>query len=123
MTGKTYYSNTSKLSFTFIISGPFQCSLHLSLIYASHITQLSIRILTDRARGRIRPEIKQEQCGSVKDIPMSLTEPHCSGISKDQNVIRTSNINAKGIISMFHRLRKSIYYRTTQESIETVMKI
>lgn len=71
-----------------MMAGPFQRSLHLSLIYASHITQLSIRILTDRAHGRIRPEIRQEQRGSVKDI----------GISKDQNVIRTSNTNAKAII-------------------------
>ena len=33
----------------------------------SHITKLILRIIMNRARSRIRPEIGKEQCGFVQD--------------------------------------------------------
>ncbi|MGX9987587.1 reverse transcriptase domain-containing protein [Soonwooa purpurea] len=47
--------------------GANECELHRTISLMSHMTKLIIRILMNRARSRIRPEIGQEQCGFVKD--------------------------------------------------------
>lgn len=44
-----------------------ECELHRTISSMSHVTKLIIRILMNRVCSRIRPDIRHEQCGFVKD--------------------------------------------------------
>ena len=48
-------------------AGANECELHRTISLMSHITKLTLRIIMNRARSRIRLEIGKEQCGFVQD--------------------------------------------------------
>ena len=45
--------------------GAVECELHRTISLMSHITKVLLRILMNRARNKISPEISAEQCGFV----------------------------------------------------------
>ena len=47
--------------------GAVECELHRTTSLMSHITKLLLRIVMQRARKRIKPEIGEEQCGFVEN--------------------------------------------------------
>ena len=48
-------------------AGANECELHRTIRLMSHITKFTLRIIMNRARSSIRPEIGKEQCGFVQD--------------------------------------------------------
>lgn len=48
-------------------TGAEECELHRTIKLMSILTKLTIRILMNRTRNRIRREIGYEQCGFFKD--------------------------------------------------------
>ena len=91
--------------------GANECGLHRTISLMSHITKLLIRILMNRARSRIRPEIGQEQCGFVKD----------TGTRNALFMIRMLSERAiqmqKNVYMCFFRLREGIRQSTPQRSV------
>lgn len=63
-------------------SGTHECELHWTISLLSHITEIMIRIPTNRTRSRIRPEIEQEWRGLVKDTGIKTMKFMISMISK-----------------------------------------
>ena len=47
--------------------GTTDCECHRTISLMSHVTKILLRILTTRARNKIRPEISESQCGFVAD--------------------------------------------------------
>ena len=52
-------------------AGATECELHRTINIMSHVTKILLRIVMMRVRNKVRPEIAEEQFGSVEGKGMS----------------------------------------------------
>ncbi len=50
------------------IPGTLECNKHRTISIMSQVTKIILRVVLDRMRNKILPEIGNEQCGFIKEI-------------------------------------------------------